>query len=147
MTDRLPARSQQANLRTIGDERLRRLVERYVDAWDRGDIAAITALLRADATLSMPPRASWYRGRDDIGAFFATAEIATAGRWQRVPIRVSGQLGFGVYGSCDDGSADTAHAIEVLTVDRRGRIADITSFQNPALFAQFGLPSSRREVR
>ena len=146
VTDRLPSRSQQANLRTIGDQRLRHIVDRYVDAWDRGDIAAITALLRADATLSMPPRSSWYRGRDDIGAFLAAAGVATPGRWQRVPLRVSGQLGFGVYGSCDDGS-DSAHAIEVLTLDRRGRIADITSFQRPGLFAKFGLPGTRGELR
>ena len=141
-TDRLPSRSQQANLRTIGDQRLRRLVERYVDAWDRDDVAAITALLRADATLSMPPRSSWYRGRDDIAAFLVAAEVADAGRWRRVPLRVNGQIGFGTYGSCDDGPSDVAHAIEVLTLDRRGRIADITSFQKPELFASFGLPNT-----
>jgi RNA polymerase sigma-70 factor, ECF subfamily len=147
VTERLPSRSQQANLRTIGDQRLRRLVERYVDAWDRGDVAAITALLCADATLSMPPRSSWYRGRDDIGAFFVAADVASAGRWRRVPIRVNGQIGFGTYGSCDDGPGDVAHAIEVLTVDRRGRIADITSFQTPELFARFGLPNIWGEAR
>lgn len=142
VTERLPSRSQQATLRAIGDQRLRRLVERYVDAWDRGDVAAITALLRADATLSMPPRSSWYRGRDDIGAFFVAADVATPGRWRRVPIRVSGQIGFGTYGSCDDGPANVAHAIEVLTLDSKGRIADITSFQAPELFARFGLPNT-----
>src|SRR5262245_23926318 len=141
VTDRLPSRSQQANLRSIGDHRLHRLVERYVDAWDRGDVAAITALLRADATLSMPPRSSWYRGRDDIGAFLVAAGVVSR-RWRRVPLRVNGQVGFGTYGSCDDDSSDVAHAIEVLTLDRRGRIAGITSFQTPELFTRIGLPNT-----
>src|ERR671910_939259 len=36
--ERLPARSQQATLRAIGDQRLRDLVERYVNAWEEGDV-------------------------------------------------------------------------------------------------------------
>ena len=34
--ERLPARSQQQTLREIGDARLERIVERYVQAWDAG---------------------------------------------------------------------------------------------------------------
>ena len=60
--ERLPARSQQATLRALGDERLREVVERYVTAWEAGDVAAIVALLTDDATFAMPPRPSWYRG-------------------------------------------------------------------------------------
>src|SRR5262249_6440459 len=57
--ERLPLRSQQATLRTIGDRRLRDLVERYVRAWDEGDVAAITEMLADDATFSMPPKPNW----------------------------------------------------------------------------------------
>ena len=60
--ERLPARSQQATLRALGDSRLKALVDRYVRAWENGDVAAIAALLTADASFAMPPRPTWYRG-------------------------------------------------------------------------------------
>src|SRR5919206_198559 len=36
--ERLPEQSQQATLRALGDERLREIVDRYVDAWERCDV-------------------------------------------------------------------------------------------------------------
>ena len=60
--ERLPAQSQQATLRTLGDEGLRDVVDGYVDAWDRGDIDAVVAMLTEDAAFSMPPLASWFGG-------------------------------------------------------------------------------------
>ncbi len=39
--ERLPARSQQATLRALGDVRLRALVESHVDAWERGDVESL----------------------------------------------------------------------------------------------------------
>ena len=45
--DLLPERSQQATLRALGDERLREIVETYVDAWERNDVDAILAMLTA----------------------------------------------------------------------------------------------------
>ena len=40
----------------------RALVERYVGAWERGDVQAFAALLAEDVVLSMPPLAEWYVG-------------------------------------------------------------------------------------
>jgi RNA polymerase sigma-70 factor, ECF subfamily len=130
---RVPARSQQATLRDIGDERLRELVDRYVDAWERSDVEAIVSLLTADATLAMPPRPSWYHGRRALGAFLAAVPFAQPRHWHRVPIRANGQPAFGVY---VDGRA---HAIELLTFAAGARIAAITAFHLPAAFAGFGL--------
>src|SRR5262249_47255459 len=53
--ERLPDRSQQENLRVISDERVRGLIDAYVDAWARGDVDAVKALLTEDAVFSMPP--------------------------------------------------------------------------------------------
>ncbi len=95
--ERLPERSQQATLRALGDRRLRALVDRYVRAWEAGDIAAITAMLAADATFSMPPRPEWYRGREAIAAFLAAAPaVARPARWRHVPMRANGQLALAV---------------------------------------------------
>jgi RNA polymerase sigma-70 factor (ECF subfamily) len=144
--ERLPARSQQATLRTIGDERLRALVERFVRAWEDADVATITAMLTADATLAMPPRPNWYRGAAAIGAFLAKGPLS-APRWRHLPARANGQLAFGVYFS-DGEPAYRGQVIHVLTLDDDARIAAMTAFHGAGTFARFGLPPEiRRDSR
>src|SRR5207249_7862406 len=48
--ERVPEQTQQATLRALGDEELRELVDRYVDAWERCDVEAFAAMLAEDAT-------------------------------------------------------------------------------------------------
>jgi RNA polymerase sigma-70 factor, ECF subfamily len=48
------------------DARQQELLARYVDAFERYDMDALTSLIREDATQSMPPYDLWLRGRDDI---------------------------------------------------------------------------------
>ncbi len=143
--ERLPARSQQATLRSIGDERLRELVVRYVQAWEDGDVPALVALLSDNASFAMPPRPSWYRGRAAICDFLRAGPCAAPGRWRRVPARANGQLAFGVYGPGRAGAGYPAHAVEVLTLDDACRIVEVTSFQEPGALARFGLPPEIRE--
>jgi RNA polymerase sigma-70 factor (ECF subfamily) len=139
--ERLPGRSQQATLRTIGDRRLRDLVERYVQAWDERDVAAITEMLADDATFSMPPRPNWYRDRAAIATFLAALPLSGRWRWRHVPIRANGQLSFGAY-LLDAPGRGHAHAIQVLVVDTDARISDITAFHTPEAFARFNLPDA-----
>ena len=70
--ERLPERSQQETLRSLGDDEIRALVERYVDAWDRGDVDAVVSMLAEEATFSMPPNSQWFRGREAIREFLPT---------------------------------------------------------------------------
>jgi RNA polymerase sigma-70 factor, ECF subfamily len=63
--ERVPEQSQQETLRTLGDDAVRDLVDRYIDAWERNDVEAFTAMLAEDATFAMPPLASWYPRRTD----------------------------------------------------------------------------------
>ncbi|HEY6030633.1 MAG TPA: RNA polymerase subunit sigma-70, partial [Gaiellaceae bacterium] len=49
----------------LGEEE-RALLDRYVEAFERYDIDALTALIQEDATQSMPPFDMWLHGRDDI---------------------------------------------------------------------------------
>ena len=69
-------------MRALGDERSRELVARFVDAWNRDDVAAIVAMLREDASFSMPPLPTWFRGRDDIAAFLTTRVFRTTWRFE-----------------------------------------------------------------
>jgi RNA polymerase sigma-70 factor (ECF subfamily) len=136
---RLPARSQQATLRSIGDERLRALVEGYVQAWEDGDVAAIVALLAEDTAFAMPPRPNWYRGRDVVGVFLAAHPLARSRRWRLVPVGANAQPAFASYLAVDGGPW-TAHGIEVLTLDADARISAVTAFHRPEAFSRFGLP-------
>lgn len=42
------------------------LLSRYVDAFERYDMGALTALIHEDATQSMPPYELWLEGRKDV---------------------------------------------------------------------------------
>jgi RNA polymerase sigma-70 factor (ECF subfamily) len=144
--ERLPERSQQATLRSLGDDRLREIVERYVDAWERGDVGAVAAMLADEAVLTMPPMATWYRGSDVLvflteWAFSGRVYGAEGHRRVRVvPTRASGQPAFGTYSWDRDAGAYRPAVLQVLTL-RGDRIEEITGFVTPALFARFGLPA------
>jgi RNA polymerase sigma-70 factor (ECF subfamily) len=130
--EKLPAQTQQATLRALGDERLRELVDRYVDAWESADLDAVVALLTEDATLTMPPRPTWLDGRDAVAAFISKFPFRRPGRIRMVPVPANGQLAFAVW---IDGER---HGINVLTL-RGERVCQIAAFLEPELFSRFGL--------
>jgi RNA polymerase sigma-70 factor, ECF subfamily len=136
--EHLPERSQQETLRAIDDERLREVTQRFVAAWEANDVDALVAMLTEDAVISMPPRPSWYRGRDEIATFLAATPMGAGERWRLVPVSANGQPAFAMYGLEDDGRW-YAHAIELVTLDRNARITAITAFLEPDAFRHFGL--------
>jgi RNA polymerase sigma-70 factor (ECF subfamily) len=137
VAERLPERSQQATLRSLGDRRVRALVERYVEAWERGDAGAILALLTEDAGFAMPPAPVRYDGRAEIAAFLPAGPLTD--RWRFLPLRVSGQLAFGTYSWDDARRCYVARGLDVLDL-RASSVAAITAFNAPELFPRFGLP-------
>jgi RNA polymerase sigma-70 factor (ECF subfamily) len=137
--ERLPAQSQQATLRSLGDDRLREIVQVYVDAWERHDVDALAAKLAEDAMLTMPPFPAWYRGRDLIATFLRERPLAGRARWRVVPTQANGQPGFGHYRWDDDAHAFAARAVAVLTLDGDA-IGEITAFRDAGLLERFGLP-------
>ena len=54
----------------VEDEADAELLARYVDAFERYDMEALTSLVHEDATQSMPPYDMWLAGRDDIFAWW-----------------------------------------------------------------------------
>jgi RNA polymerase sigma-70 factor (TIGR02960 family) len=137
VAERLPEQSQQATLSVLGDERLRDLVERYVAAWERGDLEAIVSMLTDDAKYSMPPQPTWYLGRDAIAAFLADAALRD--RWRFVSVRANGQLAFATYRWDAERALYEATGVDVLTL-RGASISGVTAFLVPALVPRFGLP-------
>jgi RNA polymerase sigma-70 factor (ECF subfamily) len=149
--ERLPAESQQATLRTLGEDRLRAIVQAYMGAWERGDVDVIVGMLTEDVVVAMPPMPTWYRGREAVTAFLR--DVAFAGPWtgsrfetgrRRVRLvrgRASGQVALGAYGWDEGRGAYVPYALQVLTF-RGGSIADVTGFVTPAALPGVGLPDA-----
>ena len=74
------------------------LVARFADAFERGDVEPIVALLAEDAWWTMPPEPYGYQGHDAIKQFIAHA-FATRGDNPRrlIPTRANSQPAFGQY--------------------------------------------------
>jgi RNA polymerase sigma-70 factor (ECF subfamily) len=125
--ERVPEESQQETLRTLGDEAIRDLVDRYVDAWERCDVDAVAAMLADDATFAMPPLATWYRGRDEIATWMAGWPLSGSWRWRTVGVRANGQPALGFYAWDPDEEAYLPFALNVLTF-RGSQISDVTAF-------------------
>jgi RNA polymerase sigma-70 factor (ECF subfamily) len=137
--ERLPERSQQGVLRSLDDQDLREVVDRFVDAWERADVDAVVAMLASDGAITMPPLPTWYRGREAATAFLEGEPLGTDKRWRVVPIRANAQLAFGKYVWDEQRETFKAHSISVLTLDGEGEIAEFTTFLDPELLPHFGL--------
>ena len=120
-----PARSQQEMLRALGDDRSRELVARFVDAWNREDVAAIVAMLREDVTFSMPPLPTWFRGRDDVATFLNVQVFRTT--WRFEATHAGGQPAIAGYRPDHEGGPFELRALTVLTFEGE-LIAAMTAF-------------------
>jgi RNA polymerase sigma-70 factor, ECF subfamily len=143
--ERLPEQSQQATLRALGDDGLREIVNEFVAAWERSDIDAVVAMLTDDAAMTMPPRPTWFQGRDAIAEFLGRWALAGTAARRLLPTRANGQLAFGHFSWNADRDSFIPHAIHVLTLDGP-KIAEITAFLTPEAFERFGLPEEIERV-
>ena len=135
----LPDQSQQQTLRELGDDRVREVVERFVEAWEGQDVDAIRAMLTEDAVFAMPPWATWFRGRDAIAYFLPRGPLRPSLQRRLLPTSASGQVALGDYWS-DGTCPPVAESIIVLTLTEDARISEFTAFRDSKLFSGFGLP-------
>lgn len=133
---RLSHPSQQATLRELAEDGVRRLAAQYATAWEDGDVDAIVAMLAEDAKYSMPPLPEWYEGPDDIRSFLV--EKAMTFRWRFLPAQANGQLAFGTYMWNEDRAVYLPAGLDLLVL-RGTKIAEVVSFLTADL-TQFGLP-------
>ena len=125
--EKLPEETQQATLRELGDERLRELVEGYMDAMARNDVDGIVALLAEDAAWSMPPLASWFRGLEDVRGFLAGGPMSGEWRWRRLATTANGQPAIAAYTWDEGRQAYLPFALDVITLEG-DRIKEVTAF-------------------
>jgi RNA polymerase sigma-70 factor (ECF subfamily) len=121
------------------DDTHRALLDRYVDAFERYDIDALTELLHEDAIASMPPYDFWLRGRDDIGAWQLGPGAECRGS-RVLRVEANGTVALAQYRPSGPGGRHEPWALHLLRITG-GRIAEITYFLDTGrLFPLFGLP-------
>jgi RNA polymerase sigma-70 factor (ECF subfamily) len=136
LRDRLPARRLDWARPAEASRQERALLQRYMDAQERGDAAAVLELLREDARVSFPPRPLWYDGRDAFAC--ASGRFAAAGDYRFVATRANLQPAIAIYLRRPGDTEYRPLVIEVLRIED-GRIVEIVDFGDLKLFAAFGL--------
>jgi RNA polymerase sigma-70 factor (ECF subfamily) len=115
-----------------------RLLERYVDAFERYDMDALTALLHDDVVQTMPPYAMWLQGREDLVAWYVGPGIECAGS-RLLAGRANGCPAFAQYRR-DPAGGYAPWALQVVEL-RGDRIEAIHAFLDTEAFERFGFPT------
>jgi RNA polymerase sigma-70 factor (ECF subfamily) len=114
------------------------LVEKYVDAFHEYDVDALVALMREDATLSMPPYTLWLQGPQAIRAWLLGRGVGCRGS-RLIPTAACGAPAFAQYRRSAEGRY---HAWSLTILELAGnRIKAWNAFlDTERLFPLFGLP-------
>jgi RNA polymerase sigma-70 factor (TIGR02960 family) len=114
------------------------VVGRFVDAFERGDLDRVVALLTEDARLAMPPEPVEFHGPQAIAAVlhafcFYHTEL------KLVPTRANNQPAFGYYLPDPTAPIFRVNGLLVLTLRDDG-VSVLTRFGDRGILARFGLP-------
>jgi RNA polymerase sigma-70 factor, ECF subfamily len=121
------------------DEDRRALLARYVDAFERYDMDALTSLLREDATWSMPPYELWLQTHVDVRRWCLGPGIGCRGS-RLIPTVANGSPAYGQYKPGPTRGTLEPWSLQVLELSG-DRIGGITFFLDTARwFPLFGLP-------
>jgi RNA polymerase sigma-70 factor, ECF subfamily len=134
---RLPIGRERAPLPRSRPER--ELVGRFADAFERGDVDAVLALLTDEAWVTMPPEPYEYHGRAAIERFLTDRFATRAGALRLVDTRANGQPAFGHYLKDPHAPIARASGLLVLTLEA-DRISALTRFGDGGVLPRFGLP-------
>lgn len=131
--------------RLRADAATQALLERYLRAWETQDVEGLVALMKEDATFTMPPSPSWYCGRAAIRTVLSAQAFAplAQNQWSFSPTRANGYPAFAVYRAVGSGGPFRAFGIQVVTLEASTAgvcIADVTTFLDPLLLTAFGFP-------
>jgi RNA polymerase sigma-70 factor, ECF subfamily len=122
--------------------RERRLVGRFADAFQSGDVDALLSVLADDALLTMPPLPLEYQGHEAIAAFLRYRVALRGAPLHLVPTRANNQPALGCYLEVTHTAIARPFALIVLTLEG-DRISTMTRFDT-SVFPYFGLPRTLR---
>ena len=122
------------------DATRRAMLDRYVDAFENYDLAALSEMFTENTLWEMPPFTSWFSGADAIlGLLENHCPVKHAGEVKMIRTVANGQEAGGQYVLDQESGEYRAFNLHVLTI-REERIAHVTVFFDTSLFAKFGLP-------
>jgi RNA polymerase sigma-70 factor, ECF subfamily len=123
------------------DESQQELLSRYVEAFERYDMDALTSLIQEDATQSMPPYELWLSGRENILRWWVGPGAGCRGSRVIPTVAANGSPAFGQYKPSASGSGYDPWALQVLEI-ADGQIVELTFFlDTERVFPLFGLPA------
>jgi RNA polymerase sigma-70 factor (ECF subfamily) len=137
---------------SVSDVSEKRLLGRFMEAWERCDFAALASLLREDAILAMPrvpapqpgpPHVSptWFRGRAAIVDFFSTVPAdGHLDQIRLVPVGSNLQPALAAFIAEPDDGGHRFYGVMVFTIEDDA-ISAIIGFADPGLSDYFGPPS------
>nr|WP_269448559.1 sigma-70 family RNA polymerase sigma factor [Metabacillus kandeliae] len=135
--DRAQLRSDELSSMAVQPEQ--QLLSRYVEAFEKFDIAALVALFHEEGCMSMPPFEMWVRGKDDLAAFYSLTRWHCEGS-RLLPITVNGGYpALAQYMPGKEGSGLVPWGIHVIET-KENQILHVQNFIHPPLFSRFGLP-------
>ena len=121
-----------------------RALRRYLKAWEAGDVETLVSLFSRGAIVSMPPFATWYRGRAAIARWLTDGPLDGGRTFRLFPTVANGLPAFAFYksgGPCLPGEnaheGFEPHCIQVVWLGRQ-KVTRIVSFLNPRLVSGFG---------
>jgi RNA polymerase sigma-70 factor (TIGR02960 family) len=121
----------------------RRLVERFADAYEGGDVDELVSLLTDDALVTMPPQPLEYQGHAAIAALLRDRAEVRGAPVRVVPTRANTQPAFGCYLVDEQAGIARPYSLIVLTLEGDA-IAAMTWFADTGVFRHFGLPRMLR---
>jgi len=127
-----------SGMTSAGDPREQELLQRYIDAHERQDPAAIVAVLREDARRTISPTGLCWDGRGEITQPFLDG-MGALGDWRCLPTRANRLPAVGNYLRRRGEAEYVAFTLVVLAAED-GALTEMATFAEPALFAAFGLP-------
>ena len=144
LRETLPAAGRDRRPQT-NSARERRLVGRFADAVQSGDIDSVVALLTADARLTMPPQPLEYQGHEAIAAFLLQRAGLRGTPLRVVPTRANTQPALGCYLPDAQTAIARPYGLIVLTLEGDA-IAAITWFADTGVFRHLELPETLRAL-
>ena len=114
-------------------------VDRYMKAFEQSDVEGLKRLLTEDVIMEMPPMLNWFTGPGNYGLFMQWVFEHAGTDWRLSAVAANGQPGFAAYRRVGD--VYELHTLQIFTVTAVG-ISRNSVFQEPEVFASFGLPLS-----
>jgi len=116
----------------------REVVERFVSAFESGDLDGVVAVLTEDVWFTMPPLPLEFQGRSKARQFLAAVTPPPEVARRLVPTRANGQPALGMY--FGDRHTPVLHLVGLLVLTLNGdQVSAITRFDHAAL-ERFKLP-------